>query len=477
MTVRTRIVGVVALLSLVGMLTAGATAYLLDRQRQLVQIDSNLDSALDAVHFLVGSGNWPSAEGALEAAVSSPPLDDNTGILGIVDGKPRLVPGIEMDLELQSIDGFVDRIVDEVGTDRAVRGTFAGEDGSVRYLAVPITVADASGAVSDPVIYVLGYDLDNELAELNDAAGIFLGASVLVTAIIVAVGLLVSGRLLRPIGDMSRMAQRISASNLGERIPVTGRDDVSQMAGTVNDMLDRLDAGLDSQRQLLQDVGHELNTPLTIVRGHLELMNKGDPDDVDQTRSLAIDELDRMAGLVNDIRDAAKLHDPKEFAFDRVEVDDLVGRIRAKAEAMQSVRLEPVAEAPAVSVIGDSNRLTQAVLQLVANAVKHGDGHVTFGARTARPGWVELFVRDRGQGVPDDQKQGIFDRFNRGADGGRGASGSGLGLAIVRAIADRHGGEVWVRDASPGAEFVIALPVSAAEQYLGGNEEGQWHQS
>ncbi|HIY67460.1 MAG TPA: HAMP domain-containing histidine kinase, partial [Candidatus Agrococcus pullicola] len=274
-----------------------------------------------------------------------------------------------------------------------------------------------------------------------------------------------------------RMAQRISASNLSERIPVTGRDDVSQMAGTVNDMLDRLDAGLDSQRQLLQDVGHELNTPLTIVRGHLELMDKSDPDDVDQTRGLAIDELDRMAGLVNDIRAASKLHDPKEFVFDRVEIGDLVERIRTKAEAMQSVRLEPVADVPAVSVIGDSNRLTQAVIQLVANAVTHADGHVTLGARMTRPGWVELFVRDRGEGVPDEQKRGIFDRFNRGADGGRGASGSGLGLAIVKAIVDRHGGHVWVRDALPGAEFVVALPISAQEQYLGGNEEDQWHQS
>lgn len=477
MTVRTRIVGVVALLSLVGMLTAGATAYFIDRQRQLAQVDANLASALQAVHFVVERNTaWTSAEEALREVVATPPLDDNTGILGIVDGSVRFIPGIDMDLDLQARDGFIERIVAEVEGDRAVRGTFAASEGSVRYLAVPITVADADGSVSDPVIYVIGYDLERELSELDTAATIFIISAFIVAVVIVIVGMLVSGRLLRPIGNMSRMAQRISASNLKERIPVTGRDDVSQMADTVNDMLDRLDAALDAQRQLLQDVGHELNTPLTIVRGHLELMDEQDARDVEETRALAIDELDRMAGLVGDIRVAAKLNDPEGFEFTSVDVAALLERTFAKAEAMHGVRLEPLGQVPDVSVVADSDRLTQALIQLVANAEKHGGGHVSMGARLRSSDKVELFVRDRGAGVPDYQKPHIFDRFNRGTTRGRGASGSGLGLSIVRAIAERHHGVVGVRDALPGAEFTLTLPMTRQHQDAG-NEEVPWHRS
>ena len=477
LSVRSRIVGVVAALSLVGMITAGLTAYFIDRQRQLEQIDHNLSSAYEAVEFIVsGEGRqWHSAEEALEAAVAHPSIDDNTGILGIVDGRPSLVPGIAMDLELQSLDGFVDRVVAEGQSGRTVVGTFSGDDGAVRYLVVPITVTDSAGGVSGPVIYVIGYDLNRELSELDFAATVFVISALVVTAIIVIVGLLVSGRLLRPIREMSSMAKRISASNLSERIPVTGNDDVSQMAGTVNEMLDRLDAGLDAQRQLMQDVGHELNTPLTIVRGHLELMDEHDPTDVAHTRELAVDELDRMAGLVDDIRSTAQLSDPKEYRFETVWIADLLERIRAKSEAIPGAELDEPQEAPAVAVMADSNRLTQAVVQLVANAVKHAGGRITLGARPGAPGHIEVFVRDRGPGVPDAQKAAIFERFHRG-DGTR-SSGSGLGLAIVAAIAQRHGGVAWVRDALPGAEFVLSLPIAAVQQQAVRHEEAQWHRS
>ncbi|MGO1393510.1 ATP-binding protein [Agrococcus casei] len=475
-SVRARIVGVVALLSLVGMLVAGGSAYFIDRQRQFDQIDGNLYSALEAVQFAVGDSTWRSADEALEAVVSRPSLDDNTGILGIVNDTAAIVPGLPLDVQLETFEGFVDRVVAEVDGQNSVLGTFSNEKGSLRYLAVPISVTDADGNVSGPVIYVIAYDLERELTELNDAAGIFMIASVIVVLLIVVIGMWISGRLLRPIGEMSALAQRISTANLDERIPVTGRDDVSRMAQTVNEMLDRLDAGLISQRQLMQDVGHELNTPITIVRGHLELLDVNDAAEVEEAREISMDELDRMAGLVDDIRLAAKLQDPKQFDFDLVNIPELVASLQSKARAVQGINLHDGPQVPQVGVIGDEAKLTQGMLQYAANAAKYAPGDVTIGARFGEPGYIDLFVRDSGEGVADELKDAVFERFNRGTSGER-ASGSGLGLSIVRAIAERHRGGAWVRDAHPGAEFVLTLPIAVPEQHAIHHKGAPWLQS
>ena len=475
-SVRARIVGAVALLSLIGMLVAGGSAYFIDRQRQFEQIDGNLHSALEAVQFSVADNTWSSASEALEAVVSQPSLDDNTGILGIVDGTAAIVPGLQLDVQLEQFDGFVERIVAEVDGHNAVLGTFASDQGSLRYLAVPISITDSDGNVDGPVIYVIGYDLDRELTELNDAAGIFMIAALVVVVLIVVIGMWISGRLLRPIGEMSAMAQRISTANLDERIPVTGRDDVSRMAQTVNEMLDRLDAGIASQRQLMQDVGHELNTPITIVRGHLELLDVNDPVEVQQTRDLSVDELDRMAGLVDDIRAAAKVQDPKEFDFDYVRIPEVVASVQSKARGVSGIAVHDGPSTPEVGVVGDHARIAQALLQYVANAAKYAPGDVTVGARFGEPGYIDLYVRDNGEGVADEHKSAIFERFNRGSSGGRG-SGSGLGLSIVQAIAVRHRGRAWVRDAHPGAEFVLTLPIAVPQEHALRPKEGSWPQS
>lgn len=452
---RSRIVGLLTLLALIGMMTAGTIAYLVERSRVLEQIETNLDAALDSASFTVTGREWASSEAALEAIVQRLAPDDNTGTLGIVDGRAALVPGIQTDLALERLPGFVDRAVAETADGDIVIGTYGTDDATVRYLAAPVRL----GEEADPPrsIFVTGYDVRAELAELDDAARVFTVTALVMTAVTFAAGLLVSGRLLAPIRWMREMAERISAQNLDERLPVTARDDVAQLATTVNGMLDRLRGSMDAQRQLLQDVGHELKTPITIVRGHLELVDADDPHDVRQTTELAIDELDRMARLVDDIRMAAQVGDPGGFRFEETEVDALVARIAEKARAIDGADLErAVLVSPAVAVI-DPERITQAVLQLVANAVRHAEGPIALGARV-QGAELELFVRDRGPGVPDAHKRVIFERFRRGAAEGRGDGGSGLGLAIVRLIAERHGGRASVADAGGGSEFRVTLP-------------------
>ncbi|UOW01925.1 HAMP domain-containing sensor histidine kinase [Agrococcus sp. SCSIO52902] len=457
-TVRSRIVGLLTLLSLVTVFVAGGVAYVVERSRVLEQIDRNLEAALDAGGFTVAQQEWESADQALQAIVQRLAPDDNTGTLGIVDGSAAWKPGVQTDVQLEALPGFVERIVAETAGGEIVMGTYAQDGRTVRYLSAPVIIGEPAAGEPPSAVFVTGYDVAAELAELDEAARVFSLTALLATAATFVIGLLVSGRLLRPIRRMREVAERSSEASLTERIPVgDSRDDVSQLAVTVNGMLDRLGGALDSQRDLLRDVGHELKTPITIVRGHLELVDEHDPAEVAETRALVIDELDRMARLVDDLRAAARLRDADAFAIRETDLAALTEQIAMKARGVEGAALEERVEAAPVLARLDPGRITQAMLQLVANAARHAQGPIAIGSRQ-RGRDVELFVRDRGPGVPDELKAVIFERFRRGVAEGRGDDGSGLGLAIVALIAERHGGRAWVADAGAGSEFVLTLP-------------------
>lgn len=462
-SVRTRIVAVITLVAALGLTVVGATVYLVERAVSLEAIEGRLQDNLESARFIVAegeepTGTWPSADEALKAVVQRMSPDDNTGAIGIIDGRAVLRSGIELDLDLTSAPGFVTHVADQVDGLDAIIGTYA-EDGVVwRYLAAPIAVA--GGPQAEEVIFALAYDVSAELAEIDGTARAYIVAAGIALLVIAAVATIVSTRLLRPLRQMRETAERVSAQALTERLPVQGRDDVSELASTMNDMLDRLDRALDSQRQLLSDVGHELKTPITIVRGNLEVMDAGDPDDVRATRDLAIDELERMTLLVQDLAAAAALHGPSPISTAEVDAGELVEQIVRKAQGIDGATVSTGAVADVVARL-DSARVTQAVLQLAQNAVTHGGGVIDIGSRV-RDDMLEFWVRDYGPGVDDDDKATVFERFHRGDES---AAGSGLGLNIVQVIARAHGGSARVEDAAGGgAVFVMAVPLSSRTQ-------------
>ncbi|QTV79673.1 sensor histidine kinase [Microbacterium sp. NIBRBAC000506063] len=304
--------------------------------------------------------------------------------------------------------------------------------------------------------FVMVYDVRAELAEINAAGRAFLIASALTLLVIAATGTIVATRLLRPLRQIRETAERITGQSLGERLPVVGNDDVADLSETMNDMLDRLDDALDSQRTLLSDVGHELKTPITIVRGHLEVMDPADADDARETQLLAIDELDRMDRLVQDLAAAAALHGPTPVQRLPIDAADLLEQITRKAEGIVGSEVVRGATAHVVASL-DASRITQAMLQLAQNAVTHGGGRLEIGSDVDGESLL-LWVRDFGPGVPDADKALVFERFHRGttADG---PTGSGLGLNIAQVIARAHGGRISVEDApGGGARFVIRVP-------------------
>ncbi|WP_207924469.1 sensor histidine kinase [Gordonia zhaorongruii] len=356
--------------------------------------------------------------------------------------------------------------VREVVADQSASGSLHTEDGELRWRKVSVTPPEAG---MNPGTFIVGFAIDRDRAEVVTTMRTLTMVSV-VGLLLAGVGAyLVSGRILAPIRLVRNAAAEINETDLTRRIAVTGRDDVSALAEQFNAMLDRLSLAFQSQRDFLDDASHELRTPITIIRGHLELMGDDPQERVDVMR-LVTEELDRMSRLVEDLLLLAKAERPDFVVPQEVSVPELTVDIHSKVRALGDRRwlLDSVGEGTAEV---DPQRVTQAMVALAHNAVGHtgpGDeirlGSALHDDPSGRPS-VSFWVTDTGPGVsPADQKT-IFARFHRGSrpretTGYR--AGAGLGLAIVSAIAQAHRGEVKLTSVSgEGATFGVELPAAA----------------
>ena len=339
------------------------------------------------------------------------------------------------------------------------RGEIETQSGEARYLAVPVLAeGERRGA------FVVTVDLAGERAEVNDVLRVTATVSSVVLLLAGLVAWLVAGRLLAPIRQLTDTARSITESDLTRRIDVRGTDEVSELARTFNGMLDRLEVAFGSQRAFVSDAGHELRTPITIIRGHLELLGD-DPREREETVELVTDELDRMSRFVEDLLTLAKAERTDFLRLEDVDLDALTQELMAKASAL-APRDWRLAEIGAGRLRADRHRLTQAVMNLAANAVQHtADGdRVDLGSRLD-DGRARLWVADSGPGVAAADRDRIFERFARAEGAPRRSEGAGLGLSIVRAIAEAHGGTVRLEsraggpgDLGTGATFILDLP-------------------
>jgi Signal transduction histidine kinase len=449
-TVRARILAAILLVTAVGLGLTGTVTFLVQRELVVRGVDAELRRQLEAARGIValGADGAETSRQALAAILAAIPPPANGSAVGIVDGRRALVPGTEVAFEID--DALAERAVREVSDGSVRMGTVVRGGDEVRYIATPVLVAGAE----DEGVYLVAIDVGRELEPTSRGFTVFVAAA---GGSLVAVGIagwLVAGRLLRPVRALRSTAERITASDLRERIPVEGNDDLSRLTETVNDMLDRLDTALRNQRELLDDVRHELRAPLTIVRGHLELVDPSNPADVREAIAIATDEVDRMAELVEGLTALAEVRatvlDPQELELERLTRD-----VGALASALPGHHWVVSATGDGM-LRADRRRVTQALLQLADNAAKYApEGTVVELGSRGDADAVELWVRDHGPGVPESERERIFERFAR-AD--RSARGSGLGLAIVHDIARAHGGDVRVEDAAPGARFVMRLP-------------------
>lgn len=328
--------------------------------------------------------------------------------------------------------------------------------GPVRWLAVPVVINDE---VRGHVV-VAQFTGDRQEA-IDRAVRLMVLACLLVILVAAAGGYLAMGRALRPLRAVTETARTIQETDLSRRIEVTGTDEVAHLARTFNGMVGRLERAFAAQQAFLGDAGHELRTPITIVRGHLELMGD-DPQERRETVALVTDELDRMNRMVDDLLMLARAEAPDFLQPGEVDVAAMLADVFTKAAALgdRDWRLGPV---PQVSFVADRQRLTQALMQLIQNAVQFtSEGDEIELSAAAVSGWLRLSVRDTGVGIEPADRQRIFERFGRVGPGRRRTEGTGLGLAIVSVIAAAHRGSVTV-DSTPGegSTFTLVVPLDA----------------
>jgi signal transduction histidine kinase len=373
--------------------------------------------------------------------------------LAIIGGEPYASERAhDAGFPLQSLDAEVRRWGSLDASEQGVLTTPVGE---LSYIAEPVSMGGRSGTL------VIANSPEFEIGEIADVARTMAIVGVFVVALGALLSWVAAGRVVAPIADLTSTARAIGESDLTRRIEVKGSDEVAVLAQTFNNMLDRLAEAFGTQRRFVDDAGHELRTPITIVRGHLELMGD-DPDDRAQTIALVIGELDRMDRIVDDLQLLTSARRPDFVQAGPADLAELTEEIHANATALadRDWRLEAVGEG---WFLLDRQRVTQAMMQLASNAARHTPGGpISIGSSSTDEG-VRLWVRDEGPGIDDATRGRIFERFSRG-DGPRHTEGAGLGLAIVKAIAEAHGGSVSVESASGGGSiFTIVLPAPNAD--------------
>ncbi|WBU37805.1 sensor histidine kinase [Homoserinibacter sp. YIM 151385] len=471
---RVRILAAILAVAALGLAVAGTATWLGQRERVLADIDVRLAAAAEGLQSIADGRQDEeppaSVEAFLERAMQRVLPARNESTIGLVDGEPSLVPSSGIRFRLDEDPDFIARVVAETeGSGQVVRGTAATAMGTLRYAAIPVEI----GSDEARGLYVTAYDLDAELGEITQSFQLYSIYATGALVIIALVGWFVAGRLLRPTRRLQATAARISDTDLTERIEVDGSDDLSELARTVNAMLDRLEASFRAQRRLLDDVGHELRTPLTIVRGHLELLERQPGRDLDATRRLALDEVDRMSELVQDIALIARSSDPDFLRREPVDLDAFAAEVAEKAAALSDRhRWTSGSSVPGAALL-DRRRITQAWLQLAENAAKYSpDGTRIHLEAVPVGGALRLSVADEGPGIPEAALERVFERFAR-VDEGRGAEGSGLGLSIVQAIAVAHGGHASAeRRPGGGTRVLITVPrVSPEEAATGRRKE------
>lgn len=374
----------------------------------------------------------------------------NEAMLTIVNGAPyrRSVraPAYRIDQDEELVDLWR-------STEDPLRGRADTPAGGFDYLALPVVLNDEKRGT-----FVVGIFRDSEKAEVDEA----IQAAGLISLTSLLIGSLLASRLaekvLGKVRTVSETASTISETDLHHRIDIEGDDEISRLAGTFNEMLDRIEDAFGRQRDFIDDAGHELRTPITIIRGHLELLGD-DPIERTAVVALTLDELDRMARMVDDLLLLAKSEKPDFLAFETVSVENLTEELARKARGLGS-RSWSVERMGKGIIEADRQRLTEAMMQLAENAVQHtneGD-HISIGSSMA-DGHAHFWVTDTGPGVPAEERTRIFERFARARSTARSSNGAGLGLAIVQAIAEGHHGRVELHTTEGrGSTFKLVLP-------------------
>ena len=309
-----------------------------------------------------GSGGPGSVVALLRARTSQAVLENDVTLIGLAGGKVAAASNNPAAAFLRHDPALLARWT---AVTRITSGTAQLATGQARYIAIPVRAA------GDPArgVFVATVLTSADLATINGVARLQLEVGV--AALLLGAGLawLVAGRVLRPVRETTNLARRITEADLAGRIPLRGRNEISELALTFNHMLDRLEAALTAQRRFLADAGHELRTPITIIQGNLDTLEPRTADDA-ETLVIAADELTRMSRLVDELHLLAHSERADFLNPGPVDLAELTRSLAAKARSLDDRPWVLTGAAQGVAVL-DAQRITQAVMQLAANAVAH----------------------------------------------------------------------------------------------------------
>jgi signal transduction histidine kinase len=421
---------------------------------------ANLDATLTrqvrdvAADVAKGDANPRLARSAAESTVLQ--VVDGAGNVisssGDIDGEPRLF-----------------FIMPATGAPTLDTVTPSALDGPYRVAALAVTTP------TGPTTVYVGSPT-TPLADSTDELGaaLIIGVPTMV-ALLTLVGWLLVGRALQPVDVIRRQAAAIPGTDLQQRLDVpASHDELGRLAQTFNDLLERIATAADRQRRFVADAAHELRTPLATLRARLEIDLRHPPEGesdakIADTRQLSLQQVTRLAALVDDLLQLARLDADPRLHRRPIDLDDLAWETVREAREEGAPHLDTTGISP-VRVLGDPVALHRMIRNLIRNAVRHADQTVTVrlvrGApagsdrRPGNPGGMAtLIIADDGPGIPVADRQRVFERFVRLDEGrARDAGGTGLGLAIVADIVTAHGGRVRIEDNHPGAKISVELP-------------------
>ncbi|RIK07248.1 MAG: two-component sensor histidine kinase [Acidobacteria bacterium] len=472
MTMRLKLVLATVALATVALGLTGAISVTLTRAEMIDRVDATLAEAIRRPPPPPTSqidspqpSNPPaqpgsSADGPSKLALAVIVLAPDGSVSGSApsgfSGAPDPLPDLSRAKDLKSKETF----------------TVPSIDGSLDYRARAVTLRDGRSMV----IAIPLTEVDATTARL---VLIWLLASLGVLAILSTAAWVIVGRGLAPVGAMAQTADEIAAgeitaADMARRIdhehPGT---EVGRLGMSLNTMLERIESAFAAKaeseerlRRFVADASHELRTPTAAIRGYAELYRSGaaaDPEAVEHAMERIEGEAIRMGELVENLLLLARLDQGRPLRHDRVDLAQLVVDAVSDAKAVEPERpIEIEGIAPAV-VTGDEARLRQVFSNLMSNALVHTPAatpiHVTV---QLTDGSVHIIIEDEGDGIPEDERIRIFDRFTRLEAGrSRETGGAGLGLSIVASIVQAHGGSVSASPSSyGGARFEVVLPLT-----------------
>ena len=310
-----------------------------------------------------------------------------------------------------------------------------------------------------------------ELASTLTTLAVVLTAFALLSTVAGAVlGRIASARVMSPLDDIATAAARIGAGGLQTRLPPTDDPDLATIVGSFNSMVEALDERIQRDARFAADLGHELRSPLTTLVASVQLIERRRDELPERTRR-AVDlvsvELGRFQQTLEDLLELGRLDaGVRGQVLETVDAGELVRETLAASHRDLGL-LVVNGRAPTVDV--DKGQLSRSLVNLLDNADRHAGGVASVTVTLAR-GRVRIEVADHGPGVPEADRDRIFERFVRG--GSRGSlPGSGLGLSIVAETVHQHGGRVWCESTADGASFVMDLPSANPRRPRWGHSE------